>query len=121
MKILNYALLGLYLNGAIDSGNYSDITTHTIGEKIKNGTILEYLEEIIGVNLFYLLTNQEKEQLLDEWQRTWNAYGTSKMRVKNNGLCLLVAYIFDKFNSMSLIEVKSESDYAHNNDSASLN
>lgn len=112
MQIFKLSVLGFYLNRALDSGKYSNITINKIAEKIENKTILKYLEEDIYVDLGYL-TDDDKKELIDEWSSMWGTiYENKKLLVRNNGLCLLIAYLFEGIQSRVGMELDIKSNYA---------
>lgn len=112
MQIFKLSVLGFYLNGALDSGNYSNITIEEIAEKIKNKTIFKYLKEDVHVDLGYL-TDEDKKELIDEWSSMWSEiYESKKLLVSNNGLCLLIAYLFEGIQSRVGMKLDIKSNYA---------
>lgn len=112
MQIFKLSLIGFYLNGALDSGEYNDITIDKIAEKIKNKTIFQYLKEDVHVDLGYL-TDEDKKELIDEWSSMWSEiYENRKLLIRNNGLCLLIAYLFEGIQSRVGMKLDIKSNYA---------
>lgn len=97
MKISSLTLLGFYLNHAADSGRYDHITIEEVHAQIEAGTILAYLTRELGRDFdLSMLTAQEREELLEEWQRMDNAIDAQrKYGVTRRGLCLLVAHVLE--------------------------
>lgn len=97
MKITKLTFLGFFLNGALGSGKYDDISIDEVKDHIENKSVFNFLKETLGHDIdLSILTNEDKEELLDEWARIANAVDEDrKMAVTKNGLCLLVAYLFE--------------------------
>ena len=94
--LLNLTVLGLCLNGMIDSGRHEGITKDQIREEIESGTIFKYLERFDQIARWGLggLTDEDKRRLLGEWQSMSNAIDSEgKLLVATNGICLLLAYV----------------------------
>lgn len=88
----------LYLNSALDSGEYDDISTEEVLRHIDNGSILEFLRERVPPAAGMVGQFDEKSGLR-EWyvghlQSLYDAYGggESKWGVRNKGLALLLAW-----------------------------
>jgi len=97
MRITNLSFLAFYLNSAIDTGKYTDITYREVADNIKNGAIFSFLRKRLNGDIDLSIFDQEKErELIDEWQSLLNAVDARrKFGVENNGLCLLVAYLLE--------------------------
>ncbi len=97
MKITKLTLLAFYLNSALDTGKYRDITLQEVGDQIEQGTIFEFLQtRLLGDIDLSLYKEKEKKELLEEWQDFYVAVNASrKFGINNNGLCLLVAYLLE--------------------------
>ena len=97
MRITKLTFLAFYLNSALDTGKYNDITFREVGEEIEKGTIFDFLQtrlvEDIDISIY---GPEEKKELLAEWQDLYAAVSAPrKFGVNNNGLCLLVAYLLE--------------------------
>lgn len=92
-------LLGTCLNFAIDSDQSKKVSTDEITNQINDGTIFKYLEENSHSDMKWgleNLTDEDKSHLLGEWQSMVNAIDSErKLGVKNNGICLLLAYVIE--------------------------
>jgi hypothetical protein len=90
-------LLGTCLNFAI--GQNREISTDEITDHINGGKIFKYLEENFRSDVKWgleNLTDEDKWHLLGEWQSMVNAIDSErKLAVKNNGICLLLAYVIE--------------------------
>lgn len=96
MKLSTMTLLAFQLNGALGTGKYDHITIEMTKDKIRDRTIFSYLLsqlEYLDISLF---SEDEKKELLDEWEDLADAVDEDrKMCVERNGLCLLVAYLLE--------------------------
>lgn len=101
MRISQLTFLGFYLNGALGSGKYDDISIAEVKGRIRNHTIFDYLKEKLGMDVdLSNLSPEDRQELNDEWERTADAVDESrKFCVDRNGLCLLVAYILEGIQS----------------------
>ena len=95
MNITQLTVLGFELNGAIDSGNYQNISIKDIQREIENGSIFEYLEKELGRDIFGDFSIQEKNELKEHWESLENVTVSTEFLVKNNGLNLLIAYVLE--------------------------
>ena len=97
MEIGKLTFIGFYLNGALGSGNYNDITIEEVKNKICNRTIFDYLYAKLGHDIdLSLLTEENKKELNEDWIDLVDTVDErKKMSVDKNGLCLLVAYLLE--------------------------
>ncbi len=97
VRITNLTFLAFYLNSAIDTGNYVDVTYQEVADKINDGSIFSYLRTRLGNDIDLSIFPPEKQrELVDEWQNILNAVSARrKFGIENNGLCLLVAYLLE--------------------------
>ncbi len=97
MRITQLTFLGFYLNGALGSGRYDDITIDEVKARIRDRSIFDYLAGRLGADVdLSLLTPDDRRELNDEWEDMALAVNESrKMCVERNGLCLLVAYLLE--------------------------
>jgi hypothetical protein len=97
MRITNLTFLAFYLNGALDSGNYSDVSYQEVSGHIQKGTIFQFLQDRLGSDIdLSILDDVKRAELLGEWQSINNAIDARrKFGVERNGICLLVAYLLE--------------------------
>jgi hypothetical protein len=97
MRITNLTFLAFYLNSAIDTGKYSDITFKEVADQINAGTIFEFLQtHLVGDIDLSIFDESKRKELVSEWQDLLAAVSARrKFGVENNGLCLLVAYLLE--------------------------
>ena len=98
MELTKLTALGFYLNGALGSGQYDDISIAAVKQAIDEGAIFDLLEDQLGKDVdLSLLYNDDRAELLDEWRSILNAVDEGRkfaIREGSPGLCLLVAYLF---------------------------
>ena len=95
-------MLILQYNSLIDSGRYEDITVDDVHTYIRNGTVLESIQQRAApdVDLSYQLSGEASDQSFPQYygkylRATLEAYAGDERRrwgVENRGLCLLVAW-----------------------------
>lgn len=92
VSILDLVSIGKRLVFALDSGKYDGITADMVEEKIKRGEIVEYLNEVLGVNMFSVLQAKGKamQELKEYFERA-----ISDIRVPNRGLCTLLWMVLE--------------------------
>lgn len=97
MRITNLTFLAFYINGAIDSGKYSDVSISLIAEQIEAGTIFAFLQTRLADDIdLSILDEAKRKELLSEWQDLLAAVNARrKFGVEKSGLCLLVAYLLE--------------------------
>lgn len=97
MRVTKLTFLGFYLNGALGSGKYDDVSIRAVKEKIRDHTIFDYLKSRLGSDIdLSALSPEDRSELNQEWEDLADAVDESrKMCVDRNGLCLLVAYILE--------------------------
>ncbi len=97
MRITNLTFLAFYLNSAIDTGKYANITYEVVTAKIADASIFSYLSSHLGNDIdLSAFSIEKKNELTKEWQDMLNAVSASrKFGVERNGLCLLVAYLLE--------------------------
>ena len=97
MRITQLTFVGFYLNGALGSGNYDDITIDQVKASIREGTVFEFLANRLEDDIdLSMLTPDDRGELIAEWKGMENAVDEDrKMAVVKNGLCLLVAYLLE--------------------------
>ena len=97
MRITKLTHIGFYLNGALGSGKYDDISIEEVKQHLHAGTVFEYLVRRLGDDFdVTILTPADQAELLSEWQDLAVAvHEGRKLCVDRNGLCLLVAYLLD--------------------------
>ncbi len=92
VSILDLVSIGKRLVFALDSGKYDGITADLVEEKIKRGEIVEYLNGLLGVNMFSVLQAKGKamQELNEYFERAIN-----DIRVSNRGLCTLLWMVLE--------------------------
>lgn len=97
MQISKLTSLGFYLNGALGSGKYDDISIDEVKERIRDHTIFDYLKTKLGSDIDITVLRPEDRQALNaEWEDMSYALGEGrKLCVDRHGLCLLMAYILE--------------------------
>lgn len=97
MRVTQLTFLGFYLNGALGSGKYDDISIREVKEKIRAHTIFDYLKNKLGSDIdLSALSPEDRLELNREWEDLAGTVDESrKLCVARNGLCLLVAYILE--------------------------
>lgn len=97
MRITALTFIAFYLNGAIDSGRYDDLTIGVMKDEIEKGTVFDFLRRSLGADIdLSVLTKVEEAELLAEWQDLLIAVNERrKMSVEKRGLTLLVAYLLE--------------------------
>ena len=95
MRITHLTFLAFFLNGAIDTGKYNDISFQEVADSVKAGTIFDFLQTRLADDIDLSTFEKHKQQeLTTEWQEMLQAINPrKKFLVENNGLCLLVAYL----------------------------
>jgi hypothetical protein len=97
MRITHLTFLAFFLNAAIDTGKYNDISLQEVANRIEKGTIFEFLQTHLGDDIDLSTFEKERQQqLTSEWQDMLQAMSPRrKFAVENNGLCLLIAYLLE--------------------------
>ncbi len=112
MEITKLTVLGFHLNGALGSGQYGNISIPVVEQAVDDGTIFELVEDRLGHTAgLSTLDDDDRAELLDEWQRIQNAADLGKLAVQEGspGLCLLVAYLLEGIQ-MRAFALAAESD-----------
>lgn len=101
-------LLGTCLNLVIDSDQSKKVSTDDITNQINDGNLFKYLEENFHSDMKWgldNLTEEDKWHLLGEWQSMVNAIDAErKLGVKNDGICLLLAYVIEGIQMRTFIK-----------------
>jgi hypothetical protein len=101
-------LLGTCLLGAIDAGEANGISVDEIYAKIEDKSILEYLDSKFRMVRNWALpifSVEDKYRLLGEWQSMANVIDAErKLGISNNGVNLLISYIFEGVRMRSHIK-----------------
>lgn len=97
ITISRLTFIGFYLNGALGSGRYDDITISDVKAHIRDGSIFTYLETRLAGDIdFSIFKEEEKQELIKEWEDMADAVNESrKFCVDRHGLALLVAYLLE--------------------------
>ena len=88
--------LGLEINAAVDRG--SSLPIEDLHEHIENKTLWKHLEK--EFKIIVLCNKEQKEEMLIFFKDL--AHMTDHEReynIQKNGLCLLIAYLYDAINS----------------------
>lgn len=104
MQISKLTFIGFYLNGALGSGKYDDISIGEVKEKIRKHVIFDYLQDTLNDDIdLSFLTPEDKRELNKDWKTLIDTVDEAKrMRVHKNGLCLLVAYVFEGIRARAM-------------------
>lgn len=97
MPIGILTFIAFYLNAAMDSGHYDNLSINQVKREIEAGTIFPFLRTHLGpdIDLSILKPDQEAE-LLAEWQDLLTSVPERrKMGIEKRGLTLLIAYILE--------------------------
>jgi hypothetical protein len=103
------------LNKAIDSGAAQGLTVQEVHEHIESGDLVGYLETTLGLRFSGVREGIEENRLFIEALRHVMQPGGRERRVygvKNNGACLLIAYITEIIQS-GLWNLDSLPQYGH--------
>ena len=97
MPITVLTFLCFYLNSAMDSSNYDDISKSEVQDQIVAGTIFQFLRQRLGADIDLSILDADREaELLEEWQDMVAAINErKKMGIENRGLTLLIAYLLE--------------------------
>jgi hypothetical protein len=97
MRITNFTFLAFFMNAAIDTGKYNNISLQEVASHIEKGTIFDFLQTCLGDDIDLSTFEKEKQQqLISEWQDMLQAIDHErKFGIENNGLCLLIAYLLE--------------------------
>ena len=97
LRISVLTFLGFYINSAVDTGKYADITVSQVQEQIRAGTIFQFLRDRLRDDIdLTILKAEDEAELLEEWQDLVEAVNErKKMGIENNGLTLLLAYLLE--------------------------
>ena len=90
------------LNKAIDSGAAQGLTVQEVHEHIESGDLVGYLKTTLGLRFSGVREGIEENRLFIEALRHVMQPGGRERRVygvKNNGACLLIAYITEIIQS----------------------
>jgi hypothetical protein len=95
--IQRYARLAIQLNGAIDTGQYSDLSVPVVVKEIKSGDIFAMLKRELPASVWDIvkLTDIDRHALEKMWKIAADAFEPRQYHVERNGLALLVAYLLD--------------------------
>lgn len=90
--------LALFLNAAVASGDYADVTASDVSLRIEDGTIFDFLEERLPNRIdLSNLHNDDRAELIEFWRQLGNATSLSQFRIfrESNGFSVLVAYLLE--------------------------
>jgi hypothetical protein len=96
VRITDLTFLAFYLNGAIDTGKYSNITCEQVREAIETRTVFDFLDSHLGMDIdLSIFSAERRKELEEEWNDMLAIRARKKFGVENNGLCLLVAFCLE--------------------------
>jgi hypothetical protein len=97
VKITMLTFIAFYLNGAMDSGRYDDLSIDEVKKEIETGTVFPFLKSRLGRDIdLSILSTADEAELLAEWQDLLAAVSPRrKFGVERRGLPLLVAYLLE--------------------------
>jgi hypothetical protein len=97
MQVTQLTFIGFYLNGALGSGKYDEISIEEVKARIRDHTIFDYLKTKLGSDIdLSVLSPEDRLELNSEWEDLADAVDEArKMCVDKNGLCLLMAYLLE--------------------------
>lgn len=94
--VVQHTFLGFWLNGALGSGKYDDVTLEVVQAHLRGGTIFFFLEERLGADIdLSIYSTEQRAKISAEWRDIEEGNSLDKFAVKRNGLCLLVAIILE--------------------------
>src|SRR5438105_3113839 len=93
--ISRWLKLAIQLNGAIDTGQYEEMTTEVVVREIRAGTLFDTLREKLPADVWTIskLTDVDRHTLMKMWRHMSEAFEPYQFHVRRNGLALLVAYV----------------------------
>ena len=95
MRLAKLTFLAFQLNYLLDRGYY-EMPIDEMKAKIRDGSLFDFLKKKSMDDYFDLsiFDSNDKKELLESFDRMANAIDEDrKMGVKNNGICLLLAYV----------------------------
>lgn len=97
MKIVKLTFLAFYLNSAMDSGRYDDLSLDEMNQHIEAKNVFEFLAERLKGDIdLSLYSADEIDELSEEWLDMMIALDERrKMGIGNRGLTLLIAYLLE--------------------------
>ena len=97
MKISALTFMGFYINSAIDTGRYDAVTIAVVREKIRAGTIFDYLGETLGGDIdLSIFDGTMRTALIEEWQDMEAAINIRrKFGIERAGLTLVMAFLLE--------------------------
>lgn len=97
MRVSALTFLAFYVNSAIDTGRYDDLSIDVVRRGVRAGTIFEVLATRLGNDLdLSLLDDAKRAELLDEWQDMEAAIDIrKKFGIERGGLALVMAFILE--------------------------
>ena len=96
VKTNKLTFIGFFINAAAGSGRYDHITIDRVRQEIERGTIFELLKAELGRDIdLSLVSEAERAELVEEWQRIDNVAHRGNILVDRGGLNLLMAYLLE--------------------------
>jgi hypothetical protein len=105
LKIVSLTEALRLLNSALDSGSAQGVTFQEVYLYLERGDLIEHLQERLGVTFSMTRPGVEQNKYFIEALRSMRAQiGGREIQVfgiKNNGVCMLIAYITELIQSAS--------------------
>ncbi len=68
MELSALTAFGFYINGALGSGKYNDISIQEVKSQLENHNLFTFLEQKLGIDVDTShLSSEDKEELAEEW------------------------------------------------------
>lgn len=97
VRITNLTFLAFYLNSALDTGKYANVTYREVANHIEAGDIFDFLASRLAGDIdLSNLDAAKREELTAEWRDMLHAMSARrKFGVEKNGICLVMAYVLE--------------------------
>ncbi len=97
MRLSALTAIGFYINGALGSGKYNDISIQDVKKQLENHNLFKFIEEKLGMDVDTShLSSEDKKELSEEWlDMSLSIDEGRKLCVDKNGLALITAYILE--------------------------
>ena len=88
--------MGFYINSALETGKYSNISIRAVKGAIKKGRLFAFLEEKLSDDIDFSIYDKTDRKIINEvFSQLLEIDESRKLCVENNGLHLLIAYMFE--------------------------
>lgn len=97
MKISALTFMAFYVNSALDTGKYADVSIDAVRAEIRAGTIFSYLEITLENDIDLSIFDWSmRKALIEEWQDIEAATNIrKKFGIEKGGLTLLIAFLLE--------------------------